>query len=79
MNKTKLVLSILVAIILAGWGIRWVLNQNQQSSRAAKQSQEASEEVQVSLVSSKEFRELAQAENSFERKNAECSVGFSTP
>ena len=65
MNKTKLVLSILVAIILAGWGIRLVLNQNQQSSRAAKQSQEASEEVQVSLVSSKEFRELAQAENSF--------------
>lgn len=66
-KKTKLVLSILVVIILAGWGIRWVINQNQQTTtdKTSTEAQKTTERVQVSLVSPQEFTELAEAENAF--------------
>lgn len=65
MNKTKLVLSILVAIILAGWGVRWVMSQNKQPNKTSTPAQETTRGAKVSLVRPQEFAKLAQAENAF--------------
>lgn len=68
MDKTKIVLSILVAIILAGWGARWVMNQNKPQSPSSKSKiiqKNDPGSSSVTLVSSAEFADLAKEDRAF--------------
>lgn len=63
MHKTKLVLSILVIIILAGWGIGFIMKQtNNSSDTLMRQKQQGS---QVKLISPQEFAQLTQNKEAF--------------
>jgi len=64
MGNTKLVLSILVAIILAGWGIRWVIEQNKDSATTSVVSREE-QKSQAKLINPQEFSRLATNKNAF--------------
>lgn len=66
MNKTKLILSILVAIILAGWGIRFIVNRgNSPITTNSVSGQNKEQSSSVKLVSPQEFSQLAQNEDAF--------------
>lgn len=67
MSNTKLVLSILVVIILAGWGFIWVTNQNTDSSTktSSAASQKVGQKLRVNLVSPQEFAKLAENKDAF--------------
>lgn len=66
MNKTKLVLSILVTIILAGWGIRFITNRNSSQTTTSSVSGQNKEQASpVKLVSPQEFAQLAQNKKAF--------------
>lgn len=67
MDKTKQVLSVLVAIILAGLGVRWIISQNIDSSTQAIStvSQKEGQKLLVNLVSPQEFTRLADDKDAF--------------
>ncbi|PIY80334.1 MAG: hypothetical protein COY80_03425 [Candidatus Pacebacteria bacterium CG_4_10_14_0_8_um_filter_42_14] len=66
MDKTKLILSILAATILAGWGVRWVMNRSGNSlTKLTSLTSQNKQDSRVNLVSPQEFASLAKEKNAF--------------
>jgi rhodanese-related sulfurtransferase len=66
MDKSKIVLSILVAIILAGWGARWVMDKNKNSlTPVTSVTTQKNQGLEPNLVNSQEFARLAENEDAF--------------
>lgn len=58
MDKTKIILSFLLAVVIAGWGFRWILTKNAPDRPSDELLEAPSASQQVTLVSPQELSEL---------------------